>query len=132
MFRFLLIGVPPMLVLRPNVAAIDRKSALAVDADEGTGSCDLGGIVGHWPVVESGQLRLDLAQPLVYVVRQFVSVVVFGLESGVFGIQGVDGGQLVSGEVGWHALQLAHSVGGAVGEVDGDVDPLPALARDSL
>jgi hypothetical protein len=61
MLRFLPIGIPPMLVLRPNVAAVDRKSAVTVNADEGTGSGDLGGIVGHWPIVEGGQLRLDLA-----------------------------------------------------------------------
>ena len=52
------------LVLGPHIAALDPEHAGAVDADEGAGTGDLGGIIEDGPLIEGLQGRLDLAEPL--------------------------------------------------------------------
>ena len=120
------------LVLGPDIAAIDAKRAVGVDADEDAGAGDLGRIVDDRPIVEGGERRLDLAEPLVDLVRQFVGVLILRLELGVFGLQRVDRRLLLGREVGRRAVEFAQAVGMAVGKVDGDLDPLPALGGDRL
>ena len=52
------------LVLRPHVTALDAQSALAVDADEGAGAGDLGGIVNVTAARSKAcELGLDFVEP---------------------------------------------------------------------
>ncbi len=64
------------LVLRPDVAAVDRQRAFGVDADEDAGAGDVGRIIGDGPIVEGGERRLDLAEAFVHLVRQLVGAVI--------------------------------------------------------
>ena len=120
------------LVFGPDIAAIDGQVAVRVDADEDAGAGDLGRIVGDRPIFEGGQRRLDFAETLVHLFGQFVGVLVFGFELGVFGFERVDRRLFFGREVRWRAFQFAQTVGVAVGEVDGHLDPLPAFGGDGL
>ncbi len=120
------------LVLRPDIAAVDREPSFGIDADEDAGAGDLGRIVDHGPVFERHQCRFDLAETLIDLVGQFVGVLVVGFELGLLGVERVDGRLLLGGEIGRFALQFAQAAGVAVGEIDGDRDPLPALRGDRL
>jgi hypothetical protein len=115
------------LVLRTDIAALDPEVAVGVDADEYAGACDLGRIVDDSPCFERGERGLDLAEPLVHLVRQFVGLRVFFLEPVVFGLQGVVARTLLVGEIDGLAAQAAEAGGVPIGEVGRDRDPLPAL-----
>ena len=70
------------LVLGPDVAALDAQAAIGVDADEHAGAGDLGRIVDDGPLVERRERGLDLAEPLVDLVGQFVGVGILLLRAG--------------------------------------------------
>ncbi|MFK4490076.1 hypothetical protein ABIA45_005154 [Bradyrhizobium sp. USDA 336] len=53
-----------------------------------------------------------------------------GFELGIFGLERLDGCLLFGGEIGRYAVQLAQATSMAVGEVDRDLDPLPAFSGD--
>src|ERR1700730_4411084 len=67
-------------VFRPDIAAIDRQHTFVIDADEDAGAGDIGGIVDYCSRFEGGQPRLDLPEPLIDLVRQFVGLGVIGLQ----------------------------------------------------
>ena len=120
------------LVFRTDVAAIDRQRPLRVDADEDAGARNVGRRVGHRPIDEGDERVLDFAQPLIHLVRQFASLRIVGFERGIFGIERRDGRLLVLRESGGDALEPAQPAIVAVGEIDGDLDPLPAFGGDGL
>jgi hypothetical protein len=120
------------LAFRTDVAAIDRQRALRVDADEDAGARNVSRRIGHRTIVERGERVLDLAQPLIHLVRQFASLGIVGFELGVFGVERRDGRLFVLRESGGDALQPAQPAIVAVGEIDRDLDPLPALGGDDL
>src|SRR5258708_5236919 len=60
------------LVLGTNKAALDPQCAFAVDADEGAGKRDLGGIIGGRPVIERCQRGLAFPQSPVDLFRRVV------------------------------------------------------------
>lgn len=68
------------LVLRPDIAAVDRQAAVGADADKDAGANNLGGIVGPRPVLEGDERGLDLAEPRVDFIGQLVGAFVFGFE----------------------------------------------------
>ena len=61
-------------VLRADIAAIDDQLAVGVERDEDAGDGDFGRVVADGTIVEFLQRRLDLAEPLIDLVRQFVGV----------------------------------------------------------
>ena len=81
-------------------------------------------------LVEGGQGGLDLAEPLVHLVGQFVSVLVLHLQPFEFGIERVDRAALLLGQVDRRARQRPQAGRHAIGQVHRRLDPLPALARD--
>ena len=105
-------------VLRPDIAAVDRQAAVGADADEDAGSVDLGGIVGPRPILESGKRGLDLAEPRIHFVGQFVGALVFGFEPGVFGLQRLDRRPFLRSKISRRAIELAQAMGVAEGEID--------------
>src|ERR1700731_2342937 len=62
------------LVLRTHIASFDPELAIGVDADKHAGVCDLSGIEDDRSFLEGRERRLDLAEPLVDLVGQFVGV----------------------------------------------------------
>ena len=104
-----------------------RRPPSPVDADEDAGAGDLGGIVADRPILEGSKGRLDFAETLVDLVGQFVGLLVFGLEGFLFGLKRLDGRLLFLGEGDGVAGQPTQAGGVAKGEVDSDLDPLPAL-----
>jgi hypothetical protein len=120
------------LVFRPDVAAIDRKPAIRVDADEHAGAADLSRIIADRTVLEGGERRFDFAETSIDFVRQLIGVLVFGLELGVLGVQHVDRRLFLDSEIRRRAFEFAQMVGVAEREIDIDLDPLPALGGDLL
>ena len=109
------------------------QSAFGVDADEHAGAGDVGRIIGDRAILEGGERRLDLAEPLVDFVRELVGALVFGFELGVFGVQRVDRRLLLGRQFGRRAFEFAQAMGMAVRETRRrDLDPLPALGGDLL
>ena len=97
------------LVLRPDVATVDRQRTFGIDADEDASAGDGDRIISDGPIVEGGERRLDLAEPFVHFVRQLVGAVILLFQFGVFGLQRVDRRLLLAGEVGGGALQFAQA-----------------------
>ena len=119
-------------VFGPDIAAIDGQVAIRVDADEDASADDLGRIVDYRPIFEGSQRRLDFAETLIHLFGQFVGVLVFGFELGVFGFERVDRRLFFGREVRWRAFQFAQTMGVAVGDVDRHLNPLPAFGGDGL
>jgi hypothetical protein len=118
------------LVLRPHIAAIDHDLAVAVHADEDAGARDVGGIVDDGTFLEGFKRLLDLAQALVDLVRQLVGAVILRFEPVVLGAQRLAFVPLFLGEIDEGAADLAQAVVIAVGQVEVDLDPLPAFDGD--
>src|SRR5580704_10376332 len=62
------------LVLWTHIASFDPELAIGVDADKHAGACDLSGIEDDRSFLEGRERCLDLAEPLVDLLGQFVSV----------------------------------------------------------
>jgi hypothetical protein len=71
------------LVFGPDIAAIDRKAAVCIDADEDARTDDLGRIEDARPGLEGGERRLDFAKARIRLLGQLVGVLVLGFELGV-------------------------------------------------
>jgi hypothetical protein len=95
------------LILRTDVAAFDPELTLGVNADKHAGACDLGGIEDDRSFLEGRERCLDLAEPLVDLVGQFVGVCVLLLEPLKLGLQGVTARTLLTG-----AVQVARDING--------------------
>ena len=119
-------------VLRPDVAPLDTQASRAVDADESAGAADLFGIERNRAIVEGGERRLDLAEPLIDLLGELVGLRIGFLQPVHLGLQGVARGLLLLGERDLLAAKLPQAIGVAVGEVGRDLDPLPALGADRL
>ena len=106
-----------------------REFAVAVDADEDAGAGDVGRVVDRRALVECLQLRLDLAEPRhrprrdIRALRRTLPRV-----PAEFGAQRLAGGLLLLAEGRRLAGQAAQPRGVAVGKIDRDLDPFPALA----
>ena len=120
------------LVLGPDIAAIDAKAAVFIDADERAGACDVGRLEPDRAILEFHERGLDLAHPLIHLVRQFVGVGVLGFEPVMFRVQGVDGRLFLSCEIERRAIQSAQVMVMAVGKIDRRLHPLPAFGGDRL
>ena len=94
------------VVLRPDVTPIRREAAFGIDADEDASADDLGRIVNHRPVFERDQCRLDFAETLIDLSGQLVGILIIGFKLGLLGVECVDGGLLLWGEIDRFALQL--------------------------
>ena len=120
------------LVLGPDIAAIDAKAAVFVDADERAGARDVGRLEPNRAILEFRERRLDLAHPLIHLVRQFVGVGVLGFEPVMFRFQGVEGRLFLSREIDRRAIQSAQVMVMAVGKIDRRLDPFPAFGGNRL
>lgn len=128
-----LLGHLRRLVLGTHEAALDLQPSRAVDADEGTRAAGLGRIERRRTRVEHVERRLDLAEPLIDIVRQVVGRVgILLLDRAILGLERVVGDLLLVGEDRAVALEPPEATLVAVGKVDRDLDPLPAFARDRL
>lgn len=120
------------LILRPNIAPIDGKPSFGIEADEDAGPGNLGRIVSFRPVFERQQRRLDVAETLVHLFGKLIRILILGFELRLLGVQSVDGGLLLQGEIDRFALYFAQAIRMAVGEIDGERNPLPAFGCDRL
>jgi hypothetical protein len=84
-------------VLGANVAMVDTQASVMSDADEGAGARDLRRIIGERTRFETLERPLQLAKPVVDLVRQFLDAGVFLRQAVVFIL---------------HGVALAHFVGG--------------------
>src|SRR6202022_2320920 len=100
---------------------------VGVDADKHAGACDLSGIKDDRSFLEGRERCLDLADPLVDPVGQFVSVRVLLLEAVKLGLQGGTARTLLIGEVDGFAVELSQARGVAIRKIGSNRDPLPAL-----
>ncbi len=110
-------------ILRSDVAAINQQSAFGPDADEDTGAGDLGWSIDDRAILEGRERRLDLAEPLVDFVREFIDALVFGFELSVFGVQRADRRLLLGGQIGRHAVEFAQTTDMAVRKLGRNLDP---------
>jgi hypothetical protein len=55
-------GLRRWLVLKPDVASIDSKVPIGVDADEHPGARDLGQLIANWTILEVRKRRLDVTE----------------------------------------------------------------------
>ena len=120
------------LVLGPDIAAIHAKAAVFIDADERAGARDVGRLEPDRAILEFHERGLDLAHPLIHLVRQFVGVGVLGFEPVMFRVQGGDGRLFLSCEIERRAIQSAQVMVMAVGKIDRRLHPLPAFGGDRL
>ena len=120
------------LVLAADVAPLDLQAALAIDADEGAGMDDLGGLEDVRPVREGFERFLEFAETRIHLVRQFVGVFIFRLKRVVFGLEGIEARLLLGGQISRCSLEPAVPVIMAVGKAGGDIEPLPAFGGDRL
>ena len=121
-----------LLVLRPHIAALDMQAAVGADADEDAGTRDLRRIVDHGPILKLAHRRLDLAQACVDLLRDFLGVSVLLLQLVQLRLESVARFGLLLRQRHLLAAQPAQPIGVAVGEVGGDLDPLPSLGADAL
>ena len=119
-----------LFVLGTDPAAIDDKGAVLVDSDEGTGDGDLGGVIDSRTAFEDVELLLDLAEPVVDVVRQLVVLGIFSLETLLLLAQLLALPLLLLGQWREGAGDCAQPVIMAIGKFEVGVDPLPAFGRD--
>ena len=115
------------LVLAAHIAALDPEHARAVDADEGAGTGNLGGIVEHGPLVERLERRFDLAQPLVDFLGKLLGVRILFLETLELGLERIARRRLLLAGRNLGAAEPSQAIGVPVREVGCDLDPLPAL-----
>ena len=66
------------------------ERAIGADADKDASSSNLGGVVGHRPILEGGERRFDFAEPRVHFVGQLLCGFVFGFEVGLLRLQRLD------------------------------------------
>lgn len=105
---------------------------MGIDTDEDASPGDLSRIVNHRPVFERDQCRLDFAETLIDLIGQLVGILIIGFKLGLLGVECVDGGLLLWGEIDRFAVQLAQAIRAAVGELHGDRNPLPAFGCNRL
>lgn len=115
-----------------DIAAIHRQATVAVNADEHTGTGDLGRIVGDGTILEGGERRFDLADALIDLVGIFLGLGVFSFQRRVFRREGIDRRLSLIGQRRGRTDQPAQTVTVAIGRLDPGIDPLPALGADRL
>ncbi len=106
-------------VFGADIAALDAQGAGTVDADEGASSRDLLGIEGLWAIIEGGKRRLDLAEPLIGLVGQFLGFGVGLLQTVHLGLQRIARRLLIAGERNLLAAQLPQARGKVIVLVHG-------------
>ena len=107
------------VVLRPDVTPIHRETSFGIDAHEDASADDLGRIVNHRPEFERGQCRLDFAETLIDLIGQLVGILIIGFKLGLLGVECVDGGLLLWGEIDRFALDFSQAPSVIEGEIHG-------------
>lgn len=96
------------------------------------GLCHLTGGIDHRAAVQGLERRVDFAKPLVDVIKRLLRLCILGFQAVVFVAQRFARRTLVVGQVDGRARQLPQPLQMAVGEVHGDLDPLPPPGGDGL
>lgn len=86
------VGFGRCFILGANIAAFDQQGAIGVDADECTRLADLVRLEDHRAALEGFQRLFDLTQAGVDLVRQLVSLAIFGFKPVIFIAQSLAGG----------------------------------------
>ena len=118
------------LIFGADVAAIDGKRTVGIDADEHAGDGDLVRVVADRTIVEGFDGRFDLTQSGIDFVRKLIRVLILGNQAVELVLQRIARRLLLRGDVDRNAFDLAETMRDAVGNADGGFDPLPAVARD--
>jgi len=98
------------LVVTADIAARNLQRTLGIDADEGAGVDHLGRLEDIRPVLESFECLLELAEPRIYLVGQFVGIIIFLLKRIVFGVERVDACLLLGGQIRRRSLEPTQPV----------------------
>ncbi len=120
------------LIVGADIAALDRELAVVADADEDTGPRHLVRAIAHRPGLEDLQRLLDLPEPRIHLVGQFLGLGILRLQLVELITELLTLGTLLIGQVDGGAGQTAHAAGMAIGEIHRDLDPFPALGGDGL
>lgn len=112
------------------VAAVNQQRAVVADRHEHARPGNLGRIVLDGALIEGGQRRLDLAEPLVHRVGQLVRILILGDETIVLLGERRNRRLLLGGQVDRRAGERAQPGSDAVGQAYRRLDPLPAFARN--
>jgi hypothetical protein len=86
------------------------QPTFGIDADEDTGTGDVGGIVDCRSVSEREQCRLDLAKALIDLVWQLIGVLRSGLKPGMLGVERIDRDLLLARAIGRRPLELPQTI----------------------
>ena len=120
------------VVLRSDVTTLDPQPAVMAEANEGACAGDLGRIVAQRAVRQLLERCLDLAEPVVDRLRQFVLLTMLGDEPLLFGRECVDRRLLRLCRLDGLPVDPTKAELMTVGEAHRGLDPLPALGRDVL
>src|SRR5262245_30336810 len=99
------------LILRSDIASIDTKVSVGVNADERAGTRDVGCFLERRTILEGCQRRFDLAEPGINFFRQLFGPLVFALELRLLGGQGVERSLLCRCELGLDAIEAPKMLG---------------------
>ena len=125
-------GLLAQLVLGPDIATIDRETAVPIQRDEDVRARDLGIIVDQRPLFERFQRHLELTEPSVDLIGIFVLAGLFFLQRTILGEERSVGRAFLLGHRSGIAGQTPQTVAVAIGQVSRHLDPLPALGDQRL
>ena len=91
---------------------------------------DLGGVVADGPVFESFQRRLDFAEALIDLFRQFLGASHIPRKPVTFSLEASRRRLFVLGQLERRAGKLPQAMGDAIGKAERGLDPFPALGGD--
>ena len=125
-------GLLARLVLGPDIAAIDRETAVPIQCDEDARARDLGIIVDQRPLFERFHRHLELTEPSVDLLGVFVLAGVFLLQRAVLGEEHRVGRAFLVGHRRGFTGETPQTVAVAIGQVGRHLDPFPALGGQSF
>ncbi len=119
-------------VFGPDEAALDLQRPVGVEADEHSGTPDLGRVEPQRSIVEGRDGGLQLAKTLVDLLRQFVGAVILLVQRVEFRLQHLIRRLFICASIERLTPQAPEPIGMAVLEVERSRDPEPAFTGDRL
>ena len=118
------------LVLRPDIAAIDRKAAVAIQRHEYASAREFGRVVDQRPLFERFHRHLELTEPGIDLLGVFVLAGTLLFQRTILGEERSVGRAFLVGHRRGITDETPQTVAVAIGQVGRDLDPLPAFGSE--